>query len=52
MILVATCETLAKETALAIERQLALLPRAETVRKALNHSRIFIAESLEQAVEN
>ncbi len=51
VILVATCETLAKETALAIERQLALLPRAETVRKALNHSRIFIAESLEQAVE-
>ncbi|MDO7277016.1 histidinol dehydrogenase [Haemophilus influenzae] len=51
VILVATCETLAKETALAIERQLALLPRAETARKALNHSRIFIAESLEQAVE-
>lgn len=51
VILVTTSETQAKSTALAIERQVAALPRAETARKALNHSRIFIAESLDQAVE-
>lgn len=51
VILVTTSETQAKATALAIERQVAELPRAETARKALSHSRIFIAESLNQAVE-
>ncbi|MFZ7259870.1 histidinol dehydrogenase [Avibacterium avium] len=51
VILVTPSETLAKSTALAIERQLALLPRAETARQALAHSRIFIAEDLAQAVE-
>lgn len=51
VILVTTSETQAKATALAIERQLAELPRAETARKALSHSRIFIAENLAQAVE-
>ncbi|POY43621.1 histidinol dehydrogenase [Avibacterium gallinarum] len=51
VILVTPSKTLAKNTALAIERQLALLPRAETARQALAHSRIFIAEDLAQAVE-
>ncbi|MFZ7224491.1 histidinol dehydrogenase [Avibacterium avium] len=51
VILVTPSETLAKSTALSIERQLALLPRAETARQALAHSRIFIAEDLAQAVE-
>ncbi|VGM95293.1 Histidinol dehydrogenase [uncultured Avibacterium sp.] len=51
VILVTPSETLAKSTALAIERQLAQLPRAETARQALSHSRIFIAEDLAQAVE-
>ncbi|MFZ7266725.1 histidinol dehydrogenase [Avibacterium avium] len=51
VILVTPSETLAKNTALSIERQLALLPRAETARQALAHSRIFIAEDLAQAVE-
>ncbi|MFU2079923.1 histidinol dehydrogenase [Avibacterium endocarditidis] len=51
VILVTPSETLAKNTALAIERQLAQLPRAETARQALSHSRIFIAEDLAQAVE-
>ncbi|OOF58970.1 histidinol dehydrogenase [Rodentibacter myodis] len=51
VILVTTSKTLAKSTALSIERQLAALPRAETARKALSHSRTFIAENLEQAVE-
>ncbi|KAA6209546.1 histidinol dehydrogenase [Avibacterium paragallinarum] len=51
VILVTPSETLAKNTALAIERQLAMLPRAETARQALSHSRIFIAENLSQAIE-
>lgn len=51
VILVTPCEKLAKATIHAIERQLAQLPRAETARKALAHSRIFIAENLEQAVQ-
>lgn len=51
VILVTPSETLAKQTALSIENQLAQLPRAETARKALSHSRTFIADSIEQAVE-
>ena len=51
VILVTPSETLAKQTALSIEKQLAQLPRAETARKALSHSRTFIADSIEQAVE-
>lgn len=51
VILVTNCETLAKQTTLSIEKQLARLPRAETVRKALAHSRTFIAEDLQQCVE-
>ncbi len=51
VILVTPSETLAKQTALSIENQLAQLPRAETARKALSHSRTFIADSIEQVVE-
>ncbi|MFD1805212.1 histidinol dehydrogenase [Pasteurella oralis] len=51
VILVTNCETVAKQTALAIEQQLTRLPRSETARKALSHSRIFIAEDLQQCVE-
>ncbi|ATF75363.1 histidinol dehydrogenase [Pasteurella multocida] len=51
VILVTNCETLAKQTALSIEQQLARLPRAETARKALAHSRTFIAGDLQQCVE-
>ncbi|URL06960.1 histidinol dehydrogenase [Avibacterium sp. 21-595] len=51
VILVTPSETLAKRTALAIERQLAQLPRAETARKALSHSRIILAEDLAQAIK-
>ncbi|UXN35278.1 histidinol dehydrogenase [Avibacterium paragallinarum] len=51
VILVTPSETLAKNTALAIERQLAMLPRVETARQALSHSRIFISENLSQAIE-
>ncbi|HBO37053.1 MAG TPA: histidinol dehydrogenase [Pasteurellaceae bacterium] len=51
VILVTPSEKLAQATACAIERQLAQLPRAETARKALSHSRTFIAEDLAQCVE-
>ncbi|GJJ80437.1 histidinol dehydrogenase [Pasteurella canis] len=51
VILVTNCETLAKQTALSIEQQLSRLPRAETARKALAHSRTFIAEDLQQCIE-
>ena len=50
VILVTTNGQLAAQTEQAIARQLARLPRAETANKALGHSRIFIAESLAQAV--
>ncbi|OOF47874.1 histidinol dehydrogenase [Rodentibacter trehalosifermentans] len=51
VILVTNSETLAKATALSIEKQLENLPRKETAEQALAHSRIFIAKSIEQAVE-
>ncbi|OOF41360.1 histidinol dehydrogenase [Rodentibacter mrazii] len=51
VILVTNSETLAKATALSIEKQLANLPRKETACQALDHCRILIAESIEQAVE-
>ena len=50
VILVTTNAQLAAQTEQAIARQLTRLPRAETASKALSHSRIFIAESLAQAV--
>lgn len=51
VILVTTSETLAQKTELAIQRQLAQLPRAETAEKALSHSRIILAQDLAQCVE-
>ncbi|KGQ52108.1 histidinol dehydrogenase [Gallibacterium anatis 10672-6] len=51
VILVTTSETLAQQTELAIQRQLAQLPRAETAKKALSHSRIILAQDLAQCVE-
>lgn len=51
VILVTTSETLAQQTELAIQRQLAQLPRAETAEKALSHSRIILAQDLTQCVE-
>ncbi|MBF0752187.1 MULTISPECIES: histidinol dehydrogenase [unclassified Pasteurella] len=51
VMLVTNSETLAKATALSIEKQLANLPRKQTASQALAHSRILIAESIEQAVE-
>lgn len=51
VILVTTSETLAQQTESAIQRQLAQLPRAETAKKALSHSRIILAQDLAQCVE-
>ena len=51
VILVTTSETLAQQTELAIQLQLAQLPRAETAEKALSHSRIILAQDLAQCVE-
>ncbi|WP_040975439.1 histidinol dehydrogenase [Necropsobacter massiliensis] len=50
VMLVTPSRELAAQTERAIERQLTLLPRAETARKALSHSRTFIAEDLSQCV--
>ena len=41
----------ANAVAVAVERQLALLPRAETARQALASSRLIVTESLAQCVE-
>lgn len=51
VILVTPSEDLAREVEVAIEKQLANLPRAETACKALSHSRTIIAEDLLEAVE-
>lgn len=51
VILVTPCEKLAKAVDAELEKQVAVLPRAETARKALSYSRTFIAENLQQAVE-
>ncbi|MCT8549491.1 histidinol dehydrogenase [Glaesserella parasuis] len=51
VILVTDSLELAQATEQAIERQLAKLPRKETACKALSHSRVFIAEDLQQCVQ-
>lgn len=51
VILVTPSEKLANAVNEELEKQVSRLPRSETARKALSHSRTFIAESLPQAVE-
>ncbi|QLB13489.1 histidinol dehydrogenase [Bisgaardia hudsonensis] len=51
VILVTTSENLVKQVLQSVEKQLAQLARAETARQALSHSRIFIAENLQQCIE-
>lgn len=51
VILVTPCENLAKKTIFCIEQQLKALPREEIARKSLSHSRIIIAENLQQCVD-
>ncbi|MBE2898472.1 histidinol dehydrogenase [Pasteurellaceae bacterium TAE3-ERU1] len=51
VMLVTPSESLAFEVDLALESQLSKLPRAETARKALEHSRTIVASDLSQCVE-
>lgn len=51
VILVTNSQSLAQATEQAIKRQLTTLPRKDIICKALAHSRIFIAENLQQCVE-
>ncbi|QIW15047.1 histidinol dehydrogenase [Pasteurellaceae bacterium RH1A] len=51
VILVTPSQALASAVEMELEKQVAVLPRSETARKALTNSRIFIAESLEQCVQ-
>lgn len=51
VILVTPSEAVAKAVDVEVEKQVAVLPRGETARKALSHSRTFIAKDLAQAVE-
>jgi len=44
-------DRVAKEVEAEVERQVALLPRAETARHALSHARILIVDSLREAVD-
>jgi len=50
-ILVTTSEQIAKATLIEVERQTAVLPRAEIVKQALNNSYVIITETLEQAMD-
>ncbi|WP_342598834.1 histidinol dehydrogenase [Psychrobacillus sp. FSL H8-0483] len=51
-VLITTSERLAEQVAAEVEKQLLLLPREEIARASIeNFGRIYIAESLEQAVE-
>lgn len=51
VILLTPSKDIAQKTAIAIEEQLQALPRAETARQALNHSRTIIANDIEQCIE-
>ncbi len=51
VILLTPSQRIAEQVALAVEQQLADLPRAETARKALESSRLIVARDLAQCVE-
>jgi histidinol dehydrogenase len=51
VILLTPDSAMAQRVAIAVERQLAALPRAETARQALAASRLIVARSLAQCVE-
>lgn len=51
-VLITTSESLAEEVSEEIERQLSILPREAIARKSIeNFGQIYVAESLEQAIE-
>ena len=51
VILLTPSQRIGEQVALAVEQQLADLPRAETARKALESSRLIVARDLAQCVE-
>ncbi|MGE9549691.1 histidinol dehydrogenase [Erwinia amylovora] len=51
VILLTPSQRMAAAVAVAVENQLAALPRAETARKALESSRLIVAKDLQQCVE-
>ncbi len=51
VILLTPSQRIAEQVALAVEQQLADLPRAETARQALESSRLIVARDLAQCVE-
>ncbi|WP_158783517.1 histidinol dehydrogenase [Pantoea sp. BAV 3049] len=51
VILLTPSQEMAEAVAVAVEKQLAALPRAETARKALESSRLIVAKDLQQCVE-
>ncbi len=51
VILVTTNTALAEQVQRSLEQQLADLPRAEIARECLQHSRIIVVESIENAIE-
>jgi histidinol dehydrogenase len=50
-ILITTSETLAEGVLNALEQQINKLPKAEYVRKSLEHSRIILVKTLDEAIE-
>ena len=51
-ILITTSETLAKDVAIEVEKQLASLPKEAIARKAIeNFGQIYVADSIEQAID-
>ncbi len=50
VILVTTCESLARKVQQQIERQLEALSRARIARESLSHSRMIVVDSLQEAV--
>ena len=50
VLLATTSEDLARKIEAEVERQVALLPRADIAREALSHARAIIVSSLDQAV--
>lgn len=51
VILLTPSSEMAAAVAVAVEQQLAVLPRAETARKALESSRLIVARDLQQCIE-
>lgn len=51
VVLVTTSETLAREVTIELERQMQRLGREDTLRASIDHSRLFLVDTLEEAFE-